>query len=90
MPVYYYVWCCVHGVVHQDVPCLALFRGESNLIKFRGESKFPSQQEAQEETACVECQTEYVVERIRMCPGALHYTLCSAVDKGCLLLCLLL
>ena len=35
------------------------------LVKFRDQSKWPSQQEAKAETAEVEGQTEYVVERIR-------------------------
>ena len=34
------------------------------LVKFRGESKFPSQQQEEEETAIVDGRTEYVVRRI--------------------------
>ena len=35
------------------------------LIKFRGESKFPSQHQEEEETGIVDGRTEYVVQRIR-------------------------
>jgi hypothetical protein len=38
---------------------------QDNLIKFRGESKFPSQQQDVEETGIVDGRTEYVVLKIR-------------------------
>ena len=34
------------------------------LVKFWGKSKFPSQQQEEEETAIVDGRTEYVVQRI--------------------------